>query len=128
MAEWPMPNPPGLGLPNPMSYDTSTAGIVVDRVTCLIWERVFDNTTYTRPQAMLYCDGLTLGGYTDWRIPTYIELLSLVDFTRGSPAIDPVAFPSTPAQTFWTTSANAVSFIRGEPVAPGSMNRVRCVR
>lgn len=123
-----MPNPPGLGLPNEQSYDTSVTGVVRDRITCLVWERAVDSVSYTRAQAMLYCDGLTAGGYTDWRLPTYIELLSLVDFTRGSPAIDPVAFPATPAQVFWTTS-DGVSFVRGEPVRPpATTNRVRCVR
>ena len=38
-----------------------------------------------------------LGGYSDWRIPNYHELPSIVDLANCSPAIDTTTFPSTPA-------------------------------
>jgi hypothetical protein len=124
-----MPNPPGLGLPNEHSYDTASPGIVVDRITCLIWERAVDPTSYTLAQAGLYCDGLVLAGYDDWRLPTFIELLSIVDYTRPAPTIDPTAFPNTPAEGFWVSTSKVLSFMSLQTVAtPASRYRVRCVR
>jgi hypothetical protein len=66
------------------------------------------------------------------------ELLTIVDATRSNPAIDPVAFPSTPAQYFWSSSPYVASGGAGWYVyfdygysngaATSSTNRVRCVR
>lgn len=91
-ACWPMPNPAGSGLPNPASYTDVGGGVVRDNVTCLEWQETPPSEAYTWEQAIGYCDGLTLGGSSDWRLPTRIEMTSIVDFTR-SPAIDRGAFP-----------------------------------
>lgn len=104
-ANWPMPNPVATALPNPQSYDTATSGVVVrDRVTGLTWERSVDLGGRLWADAGAYCDGLSLDGHDDWRLPTLIELVSLVDFTQQNPSIDATAFPATPADSFWTSS------------------------
>jgi hypothetical protein len=81
-----MPNPEGTG-PNPASYAVSD-GVVHDNVTCLDWiqssEGSFDNSG-----ARSYCEGLSLGGFDDWRAPTRVEMMSIMDWTRG-PAVDSV--------------------------------------
>ncbi len=46
-------------------------------------------------QALAWCEGLSLAGYADWRLPNAKELESLVDYSRSlattsSPAIDPL--------------------------------------
>jgi len=102
-ANWPMPNSPGTGLPNPESYTTLGNGTVRDNVTCLIWQRAPAPGTYTFTQAKAYCAGLTLAG-GGWQLPTRIQLMSIVDPAHSSPAIDSTAFPGTPAQYFWTSS------------------------
>jgi len=38
-------------------------------------------------EALLYCEDLNLGGYTDWRFPTMRELTGIVDYGRYNPAI-----------------------------------------
>ena len=48
-----------------------------------------------------------LCGHSDWRLPRYPELLSIVDYGRVNPAIDPTWFPNTPASDFWSASAYA---------------------
>ena len=138
-ALWPMPNPSDSGLPNPSSYEADEAkGVVVDMVTKLMWRREVDGNSYDWAGAKAYCDGLTHAGHDDWRLPTRIELVSLVDFTKADPAIDTGAFPNTPSDGFWTSSAWAgygptvwcVSFNVGhvdfDDVA--STHWVRCVR
>lgn len=50
-----------------------------------------------------------LGGYSDWRIPNYFELPSIVNLGNCSPSIDTTVFPSTPASYHWTSSTNPCS-------------------
>jgi RNA polymerase sigma factor (sigma-70 family) len=102
-ANWPMPNSPGTGLPNPESYTNLGNGTVRDNVTCLVWQRTPAPGTYTFTQAAAYCAGLTLAG-GGWQLPTRIQLMSIVDPAHSGPAIDSTAFPDTPAQYFWTSS------------------------
>lgn len=109
-AGWPMPNPIGAVLPNPSSYSVNAInGTVHDNVTNLTWQRSIAPGTYTWSAAKAYCANLVLGGYDDWRLPTRIELVSLVDFTRptSGPAIDTTAFPNTPANATWTSSPSS---------------------
>jgi hypothetical protein len=86
-AQWPMPNPPSTGLPNPQSYGTNDPDVIVDRLTALMWERSLTLPFVTFDEAPSRCDALTLGGFDDWRAPTLIELLSIVDWTRQTPAV-----------------------------------------
>ena len=75
---------------------------------------------------------------SDWRLPTIIELTSIVDLGHSSPSIDPASFPATPAAAFWSSSQAAgstdfawnLSFSSGgtrtsETTTAGN---VRCVR
>ena len=137
-ARWPMPNVRLAGLPNPHSYDTQTPGVVVDRVTGLVWQRNLPDKFYTFAEAERQCDRLDLAGHRDWRLPSRIELVSLLDTTRIQPSIDMAAFPSTPIDWFWTSSRAAdnpsaawyVYFYFGYPKTDDMTNSfsVRCVR
>ncbi|WP_437562769.1 DUF1566 domain-containing protein [Sorangium sp. So ce542] len=109
-ACWPMPNPAGSGLPNPASYSELGGGVVRDDVTCLEWQQSPPSEAYTWEQAIRYCDELTLGGASDWRLPTRIEMTSIVDFSQ-SPAIDKTAFPGARGG-FHKTSSDWILTIR----------------
>jgi hypothetical protein len=115
-ACWPMPNPASTALPNPSSYTDLGDGTVRDDVTGLIWQKSVTSTqTFTWQEAKDYCASLTLAG-REWHLPTRIELLSIVDFTRTSPAIDVHAFPGTPGGKFhWTSSPWVVSQLPSKP-------------
>lgn len=137
-ATWPMPNARLPGLPHAHSYDLSTGGVVVDRVTGLMWQRRIPNQFATFAEAGRSCEALSLGGYHDWRLPSRIELVSLLDTTRTQPSIDVEAFPDTPIDWFWTASRAAgdpssawyVYFYFGYPKTDDVTSRfsVRCVR
>ncbi len=100
-ATWPMPHPPGVPLPPSASYATADDA-VLDRVSGLQWQRGF-SPKQSWPDAKTYCDSLVLAGASDWRLPSRIELISLVDYTR-LPSIDHEAFPSTADDYFWASS------------------------
>ncbi len=133
-----MPNAPLPGLPNPRSYDTTFAGVVVDRITGLMWQQALSNKFFSYDDAQTECARLTLSGYHDWRLPSRIELVSILDVTRTQPSIDINAFPGTPEDWFWTSSRAAdnprsawyVYFYFGYPKTDDIANRfsVRCVR
>jgi len=99
-----MPDPGSTGRPMSASYDTSNPGVVIDRVTGLMWQRAVSAQTVDWPDATALCGCLGLAGHDDWRVPSRIELVSIVDFNRHDPALDPDAFPDTPTDWFWTSS------------------------
>ncbi len=53
--------------------------------------------------AATYCNNLTLGGYTDWRLPAAKELDGIVDYGRQNPAIAPT-FQHTVSDRYWSSS------------------------
>src|SRR5258708_21453751 len=110
-----MPNPASTNLPNPSSYTDMGDGTVRDNVTGLIWQKaVASSQAFAWPDAQTYCSGLTLAGRT-WHLPTRIELLSIVDFTKN-PGIDATAFPGTPGGKYhWTSTPSVVSQISTKP-------------
>ncbi|HRI65732.1 MAG TPA: DUF1566 domain-containing protein, partial [Polyangium sp.] len=98
-AQWPVP------VPVPSDYVVDEVkGLVFDKVTQLTWQRDVDPNVYTWDAAKAYCEDLVHAGYDDWRLPTRIELVSIVDYTKTNPAIDSAAFPNTPSEWFWTSS------------------------
>jgi hypothetical protein len=103
-ANWPMPNPQSTGLPNQQGYATLAAGRVADRVTHLEWQQWSDETARTWSDAVAYCAALMLDSGSRWRLPSRIELLSLVDFTSASPAMDAQTFSGAPPDSFWSSS------------------------
>jgi hypothetical protein len=67
-------------------------GTVTDEATGLMWQQETPKAM-TYFNADTYCGDLTLGGYTDWRLPTITELQTLVDHSRCLPAINTKLFP-----------------------------------
>ncbi|MDX2345240.1 MAG: DUF1566 domain-containing protein [Acidimicrobiia bacterium] len=70
-------------------------GTISDGATGLTWLQADNGETYDWDGALDYCESLTLGGSSDWRLPNIKELHSIVDYDRSpdatdSPAIDPI--------------------------------------
>lgn len=135
-ATWPMPNPQSLPLPNPGGFSV-TADTATDRVTGLQWQR--EHTEKLDWQtAVDTCQNLSLQGYDDWRLPSRIEIVSMVDYTR-QPTADGLAFEKTALDYFWSSSsvsydaslAYSVYFGAGLTaygMKGGASAHVRCVR
>jgi hypothetical protein len=47
------------------------------------------------------------GGFPDWRLPTRLELSTIVDRSRAQPAVDGSWFPNTVSSHYWSSTANA---------------------
>ncbi|MEA2049889.1 MAG: DUF1566 domain-containing protein, partial [Campylobacterota bacterium] len=101
-----------------------TNDIVTDNITGYMWQDDSSASSVTKrwvttanynagnyedtsgDTATTYCSTLSLGGYSDWRLPSRAELLTIVDRSRYSPAIDPV-FQNTASYYYWSSSTNA---------------------
>jgi Protein of unknown function (DUF1566) len=124
-----------------------------DTKTNLVWERRPPSGPagqYSFQNAATRCQGLSLNGFGNWRVPSYKELLTLVDehphdeYENGGlvpHAIDGNAFPQTAVdQPYWTSSmypedhnqnsAYSVDFGNGGQAYQTSLSQplyVRCV-
>jgi len=69
---------------NEMRFEDNGDGTVTDLNTGLVWQQsVGEKMTWD--DAMAGAADLSLGGHTDWRLPTVKELYSLVDFGGEDP-------------------------------------------
>ena len=124
--------------PGVRRFETGAVEVVVDPGTRLMWQRKSSPEQLDWEGAQRYCDCLSLAGYDDWRLPTRIELVSLVDYRRQEPSIDTDAFPDTPSTWYWSASPVAgdsveawyLSFMDGNTheAARDVTYGVRCVR
>jgi Protein of unknown function (DUF1566) len=71
---------------------------VIDRDTDLIWTRA-SLGKFNWKDAQKACNRCVIGRAT-WRLPTIQELITLVDYERSEPAIDPVF--KCESDCYWT--------------------------
>ena len=77
--------------------------VILDRNTGLQWQESSSNDYYSDwISAYIYCDQLTYGGFSDWRLPTPQEFLTIVDKKRISPPLTEY-FYSENSRFFWTS-------------------------
>jgi len=106
------------GIANAGSFTANVNGTVTDNVTNLMWQQCSDGlsgagcvtgtaATATWDNAIAYCEGLSLGGFTDWRLPNIKELKSIADMTTSNPSIN-ATFPSTMASNYWSSTSYAL--------------------
>jgi hypothetical protein len=108
-ATWPIPNGVGLGLTNEKNYRLLSEDVVLDEVTGLAWQRRPVTEFFDWMAAQGYCNALVLGGFSDWRLPSRMELVSLVSFETLDPSIDLVTFPDTLSDWFWTSTPSVLN-------------------
>ena len=107
-------------LPNVQAADRYTASAdgqeVKDNKTQLVWRRCPEGMTWSgdtcdgsasamsHQAALQQAASQATGTGVAWRLPNVKELASIVDRSRSNPAIDPLAFPATPSNAFWSSS------------------------
>jgi hypothetical protein len=131
------------GTPTAAVLEDGGDGTVADLASGLTWQKTDEGVGLTWEQALSYCNGLSLGGHSDWRVPEVKELLSIVDRSRLSPALDQTRFGTLHPwvhMTYWSSTTDAslvaqawfVNFNWGSTgrtaKTAGTSNSVRCVR
>jgi len=107
-----------------------------DPATLITWTTADNGANVTWDEADAYCTNLSLGGYTDWRLPTIEELNSIYDANAGDQHVKGNLKLSSGYQ--WSSSrkgtreARIFDFMVGRPsyklLALRTFNRTLCVR
>jgi MYXO-CTERM domain-containing protein len=124
--------------PNLQALVTTANDEVTDKTTGLIWQRGDNGNTYTHSDAVQHCASFASGeAATGWRLPSVIELMTLIDDGVDMPSIDP-SFIGAQSTNYWTATLTAsanmlawtVKFDFGEviPLLTDTALPVRCVR
>lgn len=79
--------------------------MVIDQATGLEWQKADDGTIRNWQEALAYCEGLSLAGYSDWRLPNIRELTSIVDDSKYNPAIN-LVFQGR-SSSYWSATTGA---------------------
>jgi len=148
---------------NPISFTDNWDGTVIDNNTGLMWQKCSigqNNDSTCSGTALAYnwykasgtydwfynstsddvCGGLSTGGYSDWRLPTKKELITIVDYSipYSGPTINTAYFPNSVEWYYWSSTTDVyyfgyawdVTFTTGYVTSGGKGNDayVRCVR
>jgi hypothetical protein len=93
---------------NVPSYAT-TVSTATDSITSLMWQLKPAGGGKSQADAVAYCDELSLAGHDDWRLPTRLEYVTLLDEGLPNGFAVPPAIPNDSTGTHWTQSASATS-------------------
>ena len=113
--------------------------IVTDKKLGLMWQddEYPSRTKRDLKGAKEYCSELKFSTFNNWRLPTYRELLTVVDYDRYDPAIVPL-FKKTFFKRYWSSNQDVsapdyawvVDFGKGKTttIIKSRRHYVRCVR
>jgi sugar lactone lactonase YvrE/formylglycine-generating enzyme required for sulfatase activity/phosphodiesterase/alkaline phosphatase D-like protein len=79
-------------------------GTITDLDTGLTWQQAEMASGMSWEAALLYVEGLSLAGRTDWRLPNIKELQSINDETRTSPSVDTNFFAGANTSRHWSST------------------------
>ncbi|MCX6268033.1 MAG: SUMF1/EgtB/PvdO family nonheme iron enzyme [Bacteroidetes bacterium] len=91
---------------NPQSFTDKGDGTITDNNTLLMWQKT-DGGEMTVENAEIYCNNLALAGYSDWRLPSAVELFSINSYNHLNPALNTEFFTLTQAEYWWTSEKQA---------------------
>jgi hypothetical protein len=131
-ADWPMPDQTPTSMTVPRYDDASKPGIIRDVVTGLDWQRdlpaIYPGCMGSQPslpskgstcswdEAKVYCSQLSIGGQR-FRLPSKIELESIVNVSLPDPPFDARYFPGKGSYIMYWTASPVFSMVRKESVA-----------
>jgi hypothetical protein len=88
----------------PDGFEDNGDGTVTDTKSGLMWQKNRSNQGWTWHGAGKYCGGLSLGGHSDWRLPSKDELVSL--WNHGG-------FHSTESVFYWSSETDPETAVFG---------------
>ena len=99
----------GIAWPSPRFTDHGD-GTITDELTGLMWSKNANLGSMTWQGALDYVETLSIGGYSDWRLPNRKELFSLIDHSKNAPAL-PVdhLFQNVQSDYYWSSTTSASS-------------------
>jgi Protein of unknown function (DUF1566) len=96
--------------PSASRFTTAFHGAVLDKNTGLVWEQAPDATVFaTRSDAAVACVNRNVGGTRGWRLPSVVELTSLIDPSLPPPFVPASIFtivsPTPSSPLFWSATS-----------------------
>jgi len=82
-------------------------GTVTDTCTGLMWQKDTPREIFTWAEALRHCEGLTLAGHSDWRLPNMLEIQTIIDYGRSMPAINPIL--GAEKEWYWSSTSLNIS-------------------
>ena len=92
---------------NGQSFTDNGNGTITDNLTGLMWQKI-DNGESTWETAVANSGSITTAGYTDWRLPTPAELMSIFSY-NSNPALNSIYFPVSAAEYWWSSDVYGAS-------------------
>ena len=80
-------------------------GTIKDNLTGLTWQKVPNLDSLTWENALTYAENLTLGGFSDWRLPNIKELQSISDDKLVNPSVSTTFFPAIGVKKYWSSTS-----------------------
>jgi hypothetical protein len=77
--------------------------VVIDQETKLVWQSNPSTSKRTWQDAKEYCNNLSYGSRSDWRLPNIDELMSLTDKSKYNPSIATNKI-NIKSDWYWTSS------------------------
>ena len=111
--------------PGPRFTIQAETNVVKDNLTGLLWARnANQGGAMNWTNALIFCEALSLGGFSDWRLPNVRELESLVNYGASDPAL-PAGYPFTAVQSdyYWSGSSyfSGATFAWGISIYDGNL-------
>ncbi|MGH7147812.1 MAG: DUF1566 domain-containing protein [Nitrospiraceae bacterium] len=94
--------------PSDSRFTTAFPGAVLDKNTGLVWEQLPKGTSGNMwSDARLECINKSVGGQKGWRLPSVVELASLINPSLLEPVVPGVVFTGVQVGNYWSGTTSA---------------------